>query len=112
MDPQPPLGDALGLIETNSLPAMIEACDAAVKAASVVVVSLERIGCAMLTCCLRGDVASVRAAVDAGARAAAALNGLVGSHVIPRPHGSLASVLPIEGRVPGTNPGVDIDCGC
>ena len=103
-------GEALGLIETNSLPAMISACDAAVKAADVAVVSFERIGCAMLTCSIRGDVASVRAAIDAAALAAAALNGLVGSHVIARPEGSIESILPVSANTPGT--AIDVDCGC
>ncbi|MBI4869870.1 MAG: BMC domain-containing protein [Candidatus Wallbacteria bacterium] len=104
--------DALGLIETNSLPAMIAASDAAVKAASVEVVSLERIGCAMLTVSFRGDIAAVRAAIDAGAQAAASLNGLVGSHLIPRPDAQLERVLPVSGPLSEEEPGVDIDCGC
>lgn len=89
------MGEALGLIETRGLVAMIEAADAAVKAANVVLVGWERIGSGYVTAILRGDVAAVRAATDAGAAAARRVGELVSVHVIPRPHPSLEDSLPI-----------------
>jgi len=89
------MGEALGLIETRGLVAMIEAADAAVKAANVVLVGWERIGSGYVTAIFRGDVAAVRAATDAGAAAARRVGELVSVHVIPRPHPSLEDSLPI-----------------
>ena len=89
------MGDALGLVETRGLVAMVEASDAMVKAAKVTLVGWERIGSGYVTAIVRGDVAAVRAATDAGAAAARRVGELVGVHVIPRPHPSLESVLPI-----------------
>ncbi|MDR3718372.1 MAG: ethanolamine utilization microcompartment protein EutM [Bryobacteraceae bacterium] len=89
------MGEALGLIETRGLVAMVEAADAMVKAANVTVVSWEKIGAGYVTVMVRGDVAAVHAAVDAGAAAARRIGELVTVHVIPRPHPSLEDILPI-----------------
>lgn len=88
-------GEALGLIETKGLVAMIEASDAMVKAAKVTLVGWEKVGGAYVTAIVRGDVAAVKAATDAGAAAARKVGELVAVHVIPRPHMSLEEVLPI-----------------
>src|SRR5258707_11594566 len=89
------MGEALGMMETGGLVAMIEAADAMVKAANVQVVGWEKIGSGYVTALVRGDVASVRAATDAGAAAARRVGELISVHVIPRPHPSLEDVLPI-----------------
>ncbi len=89
------MGEALGLIETKGLVAMIEATDAMVKAANVQLVNWEKIGAGFVTAVVRGDVAAVKAATEAGAVAAQKVGELVSVHVIPRPHGSLEDVLPI-----------------
>ncbi|HEX9637619.1 MAG TPA: ethanolamine utilization microcompartment protein EutM [Acidobacteriota bacterium] len=83
------------MVETRGLVAMIEAADAMVKAAKVVLVGYERIGSGLVTALVRGDVAAVKAATDAGAAAARRVGELVSVHVIPRPHGSLEDTLPI-----------------
>ncbi|MCD6327070.1 ethanolamine utilization microcompartment protein EutM [bacterium] len=88
-------GEALGMIETKGLVAMIEASDAMVKAANVKLVTYEKIGGGYVTALVRGDVAAVKAATDAGAEAAKRVGELVAVHVIPRPHTSLEDVLPI-----------------
>ena len=87
--------EALGMIETKGLVATIEAADAMVKAANVVLVGYEKIGAGFVTAIVRGDVAAVKAATDAGAAAARRVGELVGVHVIPRPHGSVDDVMPI-----------------
>ncbi len=87
--------EALGLIETKGLVGSIEAADAAVKAAKVELVHKEYIGAGYVTILLRGDVASVKAATDAGAAAARRVGELVAVHVIPRPHGDLETSLPM-----------------
>ena len=89
------MGEALGMIETRGLIAMIEAADAMVKAAKVNLVGWEKIGSGYVTAMVRGDVAAVRAATDAGAAAARRVGELISVHVIPRPHQSLEDVLPI-----------------
>jgi ethanolamine utilization protein EutM len=89
------VGEALGMIETRGLVAMIEASDAMVKAANVVLVSYEKIGSGLVTAIVRGDVAAVKSATDAGAAAARRVGELVSVHVIPRPHSNLEDVLPI-----------------
>ena len=89
------MGEALGMIETRGLVAMIEAADAMVKAANVTVVGWEKIGSGYVTVLCRGDVAAVRAATDSGAAAARRVGELLAVHVIPRPHPSLEDVLPI-----------------
>src|SRR3954470_15995018 len=78
-------GDALGLVETKGLVGVIEATDAMLKAANVSLVGRVGIGAAFVTTLVRGDVGSVRAAVEAGAEAAGRVGELVSAHVIPRP---------------------------
>src|SRR5215468_339527 len=78
-------GEALGMIETKGYIASIAATDAMCKAANVTVIGQVQIGNAFITTFVRGDVGSVRAAVDAGAQAASANGELVSAHVIPRP---------------------------
>ncbi len=87
---------ALGMIETKGFVALVEASDAMVKAAKVELVGYEKIGGGYVTAIVRGDVASVRAAVDAGLRAAEKVGEIVSSHVIPRPHGNVDSTLPLS----------------
>jgi microcompartment protein CcmL/EutN len=89
------MGEALGMIETRGLVAMIEASDAMVKAAKVTLVGWEKIGSGLVTVLVRGDVAACKAATDAGAAAARKVGELVSVHVIPRPHASLEDRLPI-----------------
>jgi ethanolamine utilization protein EutM len=84
-----PMNEALGLIETKGLVAQIEASDAMLKAANVTLEKQIQIGGAYVTTVIRGDVGSVRAAVDAGAQAASAVGDLVSAHVIPRPANGL-----------------------
>ena len=78
-------GDALGLIETKGLVGVIEATDAMLKAANVELVGRVGFGGSFVTTLVRGDVGSVRAAVEAGAEAASRVGELVSAHVIPRP---------------------------
>lgn len=87
--------EALGMVETRGLVAMIEAADAMVKSANVQLVGWEKIGSGYVTAIVRGDVAAVKSAVDAGAAAAAKVGEVLSVHVIPRPHMDLESVLPI-----------------
>ena len=89
------MDDALGMIETRGFAAMTEAADAMVKAARVDLVGFERIGGGYVTAIVRGDVAACRAAVDAGVRAAEKVGEVVSTHVIPRPHASVDSALPL-----------------
>jgi ethanolamine utilization protein EutM len=91
--------DALGMIETRGFTAMVEASDAMVKAAKVELTCYEKIGGGYVTAIVRGDVAAVRAAVDAGTRAAERVGELVSTHVIPRPHVNVDVTLPL-GRTP------------
>ena len=81
--------EALGLLETKGLVALMEGTDAMLKAANVEIVKTIQIGGAFVTTIVRGDVGSVRAAVDAGAEAAGKVGELVASHVIARPHQEL-----------------------
>jgi microcompartment protein CcmL/EutN len=89
------MGEALGMVETRGFVAMIEAADAMVKAAKVTLVGWEKIGAGYVTAIVRGDVAAVKAATDAGAAAARRVGELVSVHVIPRPHANLEDTLPI-----------------
>ena len=82
-------GNALGLIETRGWVALVEATDAMTKAANVEIVKTIQIGGAFVTTIVRGDVGSVRAAVDAGSEAAGRVGELIASHVIARPHPEL-----------------------
>ena len=88
--------EALGLIETRGFVAMVEASDAMVKAARVELVHYEKIGGGYVTTIVRGDVAAVRAATEAGSLAAAKVGEVVSVHVIARPHAMLEDVLPIR----------------
>jgi len=88
------MGEALGMIETKGLVAMIEAADAMVKAAKVTLVGWEKIGAGYVTAIVRGDVADVKAAPDAGAAAARRVGELGSVHVIPRPHVSREDAPP------------------
>src|SRR6266702_1999570 len=90
--------EALGMIETKGLTALIEACDAMLKAANVTLVGWQKIGSGLVTGMVVGDVAAVKAAVDAGAAAAGRVGEVVGIQVIPRPHEDLTSVLPSVGK--------------
>ena len=87
--------DALGMIETRGFAAMVEAADAMVKAAKVELVGYEKIGGGYVTAIVRGDVAAVKAAVEAGARGAERVGEVVAVHVIPRPHVNVDAVLPL-----------------
>lgn len=89
------IGEALGLIETRGLVALIEASDAMVKAAKVSLMGWEKIGSGYVTAIVRGDVAAVKAATDAGAAAARRVGELISVHVIPRPHSNLEDVFQI-----------------
>ena len=85
---------ALGMIETRGLTAAIEAADAMIKAAEVVLVGTEKIGSGLVTVMIRGDVGAVKAAVEVGGKSAAKLGELVAAHVIPRPHTDVEKILP------------------
>ena len=89
------MADALGMIETKGFVGMVEASDAAVKAAKVELVGYEKIGGGYVTMIVRGDVAAVKAAIEAGARGAERVGELVSTHVIPRPHSNIDMVLPL-----------------
>jgi len=86
--------EALGLVETKGLIGSVEAADAMVKAANVVLIGKEYIGAGYVTVMVRGDVGAVKAATDAGAAAARRVGELVAVHVIPRPHTDVERVLP------------------
>jgi ethanolamine utilization protein EutM len=85
-------GQALGMIETKGLVAQFEATDAMLKAANVELVGWEKIGSGHVAVFVRGDVAAIKAAVEAGATAASAIGEVVAVHVIPRPHEELAQL--------------------
>jgi len=87
--------DALGMIETRSFPAVVEAADAAVKAARVELVSYEKTGGGYTTIVVRGDVAAVRAACDAAQTAAGRVGDVVAVHIIARPHDQVDAVMPL-----------------
>ena len=87
-------GEALGMVETKGLVGAIEAADAMVKAANVILVGYEKIGSGLVTVMVRGDVGAVKAATDTGAAAAQKVGELVSVHVIPRPHTDIEKILP------------------
>ncbi len=89
------MAEALGMIETKGFAAMVEASDAMVKAARVELVGYEKIGGGYVTAIVRGDVAAVKAAVEAGVRGAEKVGEVVSVHVIPRPHESVDRALPL-----------------
>ena len=86
--------EALGMIETRGLVAAIEAADAMVKAANVVLVGSEKIGSGLVSVMVRGDVGAVKAAVETGSAAASSLGEVIATHVIPRPHADVEKILP------------------
>ncbi len=86
--------EALGMVETRGLVAAIEAADAMVKAANVVLIGSEKIGSGLVSVMVRGDVGAVKSAVEAGTRAATALGEVIATHVIPRPHSDVEKLLP------------------
>jgi ethanolamine utilization protein EutM len=90
------VGEALGMIETRGLVSLIEAADAMVKTANVLIVAWDKVDAGLVTVLVRGDVGSVKAATDAGAAAARRVGELVGVHVIPRPADDLERVFPIN----------------
>ena len=94
------MADALGMIETKGFVGMVEAADAMVKAARVELVGYEKIGGGYVTAVVRGDVAAVKAATEAGQRAAERVGELVSVHVIPRPHGNIDQALPLGRQEP------------
>ncbi len=85
---------ALGMVETKGLVGAVEAADAMVKAANVVLIGSEYVGGGFLSVMVRGDVGAVKAATDAGAAAAKRVGELVSVHVIPRPHQDVEMILP------------------
>src|SRR6186997_2661245 len=89
---------ALGMVETKGLVGAIEAADAMVKAANVVLIGSEYVGGGFVTVMVRGDVGAVKAATDAGAAAAGRVGELVSVHVIPRPHNDVEVILPQNSR--------------
>jgi ethanolamine utilization protein EutM len=91
---------ALGLIETKGLVGAIEAADAMVKAANVILLGREQIGGGLVTVMVRGDVGAVKAATDAGAVAAGKIGEVVSVHVIPRPHDEVEAILTKPAPVP------------
>ncbi len=89
------MAEALGMIETKGFVGMVEASDAMVKAAKVELVGYEKTGGGFVAAIIRGDVAAVKAATEAGARGAERVGELVSVHIIPRPHVNLDLVLPL-----------------
>ena len=89
------MSDALGMIETKGFTALVEASDAMVKAAKVELIGYEKIGGGYVTAVVRGDVAAVKAAIEAGAKAAERVGEMVSVHVIPRPHSNTDKALPL-----------------
>ncbi len=89
------MAEALGMIETRGFTAMVEAADAMVKAAKVELIGHQQIGGGYVTAVVRGDVAAVKAAVEAGIRGAESVGEVVSTHVIPRPHTNVDQVLPL-----------------
>ena len=92
--------EALGMVETKGLVGSIEAADAMVKAANVLLIGKEYIGAGYVTVMVRGDVGAVKAATDAGAAAARRVGELVAVHVIPRPHSEVERILPKAKETP------------
>ena len=87
------MSEALGMIETKGYVGSVEASDAMAKAANVTLVQTVSIGGGMITVLVRGDVGSVKAAVDAGAKAASKVGELISSHIIARPHDDLVKAF-------------------
>ena len=87
-------GQALGMIETKGLVALLEASDAMMKAANVQMIGWDKVGSGMVTSFVVGDVAAVKAAIDAGAETAGRVGEVIATHVIPRPHDELSALVP------------------
>jgi microcompartment protein CcmL/EutN len=92
-------GEALGMIETKGLVGLVEASDAMCKAANVTLVGWQQIGAGYVTALIRGDVAAVKAATDAGAAAANKIGELIAVHVIPRPHSNLEHIFSLNAEM-------------
>jgi ethanolamine utilization protein EutM len=92
--------EALGVIETKGLVPLVEASDAMLKAANVTLIGWHKIGSGMVSAMVVGDVAAVKAAIDAGTAAAGRVGEVVGVQVIPRPHEDLGAILPLAARKP------------
>jgi len=90
--------EALGMVETKGLVALVEASDAMLKSANVTLIGWQKIGSGMVTALVVGDVAAVKAAIDAGAAAAGRVGEVIGVQVIPRPHEDLGTILPVTGK--------------
>jgi ethanolamine utilization protein EutM len=90
--------EALGMIETKGLVPLVEASDAMLKSANVTLIGWQKIGSGLVTALVVGDVAAVKAAIDAGAAAAARVGEVMGVQVIPRPHEDLGAILPLAGK--------------
>ena len=88
------MSEALGMVETKGLIGAIEAADAMVKAANVILVGYEKIGSGLVTVMVRGDVGAIKAATEAGAAAARKVGEVLSIHVIPRPHADVEKILP------------------
>ncbi len=86
--------EALGMIETKGLVTLIEASDAMLKSANVRLIGYEKVGKGYVTAYVKGDVAAVKQATDAGSAAASKVGEVISVHVIPRPHDDLANMLP------------------
>jgi microcompartment protein CcmL/EutN len=97
--------EALGMVETKGLVSNIEAGDAMLKAANVRLVGYEKVGRGYVTAFVRGDVAAVKSATDAGSAAASKVGEVVSVHVIPRPHNDLTEMIPGETKGKGGNTG-------
>lgn len=93
--------DALGMIEARGFAAMVEAADAMVKAAKVDLVGYEKTGGGFVTAIVRGDVAAVKAATEAGAKSAERVGEIISVHVIPRPHENVDLTLPLGRQTDG-----------
>lgn len=102
------MAEALGMIECKSFAAVVEASDAMVKAAKVELVHYEKTGGGFVTAIVRGDVAAVKAATDAGARAAEKVGEVVSVHIIARPHSNVDQVMPLGRNAAGAH-GVKVE---
>src|SRR6202171_3018124 len=96
--------EALGMIETRGLVPLVEACDAMLKSANVTLIGWQKIGSGMVTALVVGDVAAVKAAIDAGSAAAGRVGEVIGVQVIPRPHEDLGAILPVAGKRQAAQP--------
>src|SRR5438132_5009017 len=96
--------EALGMIETKGLVALVEASDAMLKAANVTLIGWQKIGSGLVTALIVGDVAAVKAAIDAGSAAASRVGEVVGVQVLPRPHEGLGTILPLAGKRQAAEP--------